>query len=454
MEAARESGVRSFEVEALGILGDALHFAGSSREAIDRLSEARQTAADAGSVEGLLFATDSLAECLVDTDHLEEAIVVANRGADDARRFGLDRRFGAMFRGQAGWALFELGRWDEAEATMSHGLDIGHGRVWGLSVRARLLAAMGRTDEASASLAAILDMFPEGLPELARLELVRSGVDVLLVQGDSRAPSTMATQALDADYPSVGLRLGIAANGLRAAADLAESGRARRDGSNAAEAVAAGEILGAEVARQRAILAGWLEPTPSKVAAAQLADAELARLAGASDPDLWAAIEVAYERVPMPFPVAYARFRRAEALLVKDRTKTMPTELLRAAHATCSVAQAATDDRVDRRPGAPGAHRPDRAEPRPGRTGPVLGRGAGQRRSDLGLSARELEVLALVADGRTNGEIARALFITTKTASSHVTHILDKLGATNRVEAAVIASRAGLTLGATDETNA
>ena len=156
--------MRSFEVDALGILGDALHFAGSSREAIDRLSEARQTAADAGSVEGLLFATDSLAECLVDTDHLEEAIVVANRGAEDARRFGLDRRFGAMFRGQAGWALFELGRWGEAEATMSQGLDIGHGRVWGLSVRARLLAAMGRTDEASASLAAILEMFPGGPP--------------------------------------------------------------------------------------------------------------------------------------------------------------------------------------------------------------------------------------------------------------------------------------------------
>ena len=80
VEAARASGLRAFEVEALGILGDALHFTGSSREAIERLSEARQTAADAGGVEGLLFATDSLAECLVDTDHLEEGIVAATRG--------------------------------------------------------------------------------------------------------------------------------------------------------------------------------------------------------------------------------------------------------------------------------------------------------------------------------------------------------------------------------------
>ena len=334
------------------------------------MSEARQTAADAGSVEGLLFATDSLAECLVDTDHLEEAIVVANRGADDARRFGLDRRFGAMFRGQAGWALFELGRWGEAEATMSQGLDIGHGRVWGLSIRARLLAAMGRTDEASASLAAILEMFPEGLPDLARLELVRSGVDVLLVQGDLTGAVEMATQALDADYPSVGLRLGIAASGLRAAADLAESSRARREGSTATEAMAAGEVLGAEVARQRAILSGWSDPTPSKVAAAYLADAELARLAGASDPDLWAAIEAAYEPVPMPFPVAYARFRRAEALLVKDRTKDHADRPAAGRLRHVRVAQCRTDDRVDRKPGAPGADRPDGAEHRSGRTGP------------------------------------------------------------------------------------
>ena len=48
--------------------------------------------------------------------------------------------------------------------------------------------------------------------------------------------------------------------------------------------------------------------------------------------------------------------------------------------------------------------------------------------NDLGLSVRELEVLALVAAGRTNGQIAKELFISPKTASVHVTHILDKLG--------------------------
>jgi DNA-binding NarL/FixJ family response regulator len=62
----------------------------------------------------------------------------------------------------------------------------------------------------------------------------------------------------------------------------------------------------------------------------------------------------------------------------------------------------------------------------------------------LGLSAREVEVLGLIAAGLSNGEIAERLFITRKTASVHVTHILDKLGVANRVEAAIVAERAGL----------
>jgi DNA-binding NarL/FixJ family response regulator len=60
------------------------------------------------------------------------------------------------------------------------------------------------------------------------------------------------------------------------------------------------------------------------------------------------------------------------------------------------------------------------------------------------LSAREREVLALVARGRTNREIAGALVISEATARHHVSHILEKLGMTRRAEAAALASRLGL----------
>jgi DNA-binding CsgD family transcriptional regulator len=64
-----------------------------------------------------------------------------------------------------------------------------------------------------------------------------------------------------------------------------------------------------------------------------------------------------------------------------------------------------------------------------------------------GLTARELDVVALVAEGRTNRQIADALFISAKTASVHVSNILAKLGVTNRGEAAAAARRLGLDLG-------
>jgi DNA-binding NarL/FixJ family response regulator len=63
---------------------------------------------------------------------------------------------------------------------------------------------------------------------------------------------------------------------------------------------------------------------------------------------------------------------------------------------------------------------------------------------DLGLTGRELEVLRLVAAGRSNREIAAELFISPKTASVHVSNILGKLGAASRGEAAAKAHTLGL----------
>jgi DNA-binding NarL/FixJ family response regulator len=64
----------------------------------------------------------------------------------------------------------------------------------------------------------------------------------------------------------------------------------------------------------------------------------------------------------------------------------------------------------------------------------------------FGLTTREREVLALVAEGYTNRRIADTLFISESTAGVHVSHILGKLGVETRTEAAAIAVRLGLDL--------
>jgi DNA-binding CsgD family transcriptional regulator len=72
-----------------------------------------------------------------------------------------------------------------------------------------------------------------------------------------------------------------------------------------------------------------------------------------------------------------------------------------------------------------------------------LGDGRGQASGVRDLTARELEVVRLVAQGLTNGQIAARLFISTKTASVHVSNVLRKLGLSSRVELAEWAGAQG-----------
>jgi DNA-binding NarL/FixJ family response regulator len=64
--------------------------------------------------------------------------------------------------------------------------------------------------------------------------------------------------------------------------------------------------------------------------------------------------------------------------------------------------------------------------------------------ADLGLTQREVEVLGQLASGRTDREIAEALFISKKTVSVHVSNLLRKLDVTNRVEAGRVGQAHGL----------
>ena len=67
-----------------------------------------------------------------------------------------------------------------------------------------------------------------------------------------------------------------------------------------------------------------------------------------------------------------------------------------------------------------------------------------RRREDTGLSPREREILELLAEGRTQGQIATELVISPKTVGTHIQHILGKLGVNTRAQAVAMAFRRGL----------
>ena len=75
---------------------------------------------------------------------------------------------------------------------------------------------------------------------------------------------------------------------------------------------------------------------------------------------------------------------------------------------------------------------------------PARTRSMAARAAEPNLTERELEVLALVVAGRTNPEIGLALTISLGTVRTHVSSILEKLGAASRAEATAIAIRRGL----------
>ena len=136
-----------------------------------------------------------------------------------------------------------------------------------------------------------------------------------------------------------------------------------------------------------------------------------------------------WARLHRPFQVAYARLREAEAIVANrgDRDRAV-SAIAEAAGIAAQLGASPLAERINTFVRQARLSLPSAPETEPG----------------LGLTAREAEVLGLVAAGRTNRQIADALFITRKTASVHVSNLMGKLGAANRGEAAALAYRLGL----------
>jgi DNA-binding CsgD family transcriptional regulator/tetratricopeptide (TPR) repeat protein len=444
IEVARAAGSAAVETHALCSLGTALARLEDPDDGLAALGEARRLAARLGAAKDEARACVNLSDLLNDLGRLEEAVTVAMEGIEVARAAGLRRTFGAFLAGNAAAALHNQGRWDEtAELTAAH-LELGDDEDLNtVTLRqsvATLDAGRGAFESALAHVRAarrlagdefIAVQYP---PVLAAVE-----AEVAAWQGRlAEAAAAVAGGLAALRGPLVDLRACmLLALGLRVEGDRAGLAAARHDHDTLADARlvadglvqwARGTLAGSRITWRRALLA--------------TCEAEHARVQGEPDPERWLAAVTAWEASGHPYPLALARWRAAEALLARRGDRTLAAELLRQSHAAAvrlgaaplrgELERLARLGRVDLRPQGPD-----------GPVGPVADPAAAARAA-LGLTARELEVLTLVAEGRSNRQVAQALFISAKTASVHVSNILAKLGVASRVEAAAVAHRHGL----------
>ncbi|HEX7146942.1 MAG TPA: response regulator transcription factor, partial [Actinomycetota bacterium] len=450
---ARQVGARVVEGHALNSLGTAIVRLDQVDRGLACLEDARRLAAELGAAKDEARACVNLSDILEDLGRLEESLTVATEGMEVASAAGLRRTFGAFLAGNAASTLCNLGRWEESARLTDAYLELGDDEdlntVTLRQSRAVLDAGRGDFANALAHVGAARrlsgDMFiaVQYAPVLSAVE-----AEVAAWQGRLDEAAAAVAGGLAALLgPLADLRACmLLALGLRVEADRVALAVARHDPATVADArLVAAELLrwaggalgGSEVAWKRALLA--------------TCEAEWARAQGQDNPEGWLTAVAAWEASGHPYPLAVARWRAAGALLARRGDRAQAAGLLRLAHEVAvalgagplrgEVERLARLGRVDLHPDDAGDAGPDKttsggdgparaAEPPPG--------------AELGLTARELEVLALVAEGRSNRQVGDALFISAKTASVHVSNILAKLGVASRVEAAAVAHRLDL----------
>ncbi len=464
---ARQAGDPATEAAALVTLACSEPLTGDMKRSRALLAEARAVAVRANAYRPLLRVAITESDMLEGVGQHELAAAVARDGITAAREYGLARTSGAVLAINLAEPLVSLGRWDEAGEVIerAHQLlppRLSRSSLWRLSgdmalARGDLTAASEFADLTRAALDRTRYKDQNQLP-LARLE-----TELRLAQERPAEALAVAEDALDRFdlLPSPRYAWPLLAAAARAcdpaasAGDLALLARAAalRDRLRTAAAKLAAEGL-AQRAYQLTFAAEIMSadrPPAGAVPGHATADDAGPPAGHAAHPgDLraaWDDAAQAWEAVGQPYPLAAALLRAAGAALNTGDRDAGGTRLRRAGALaqelgarplSGDIALVARRARISLSPLDGPGDQPGTA----GGTGhsPVPG-------PPLGLTAREYEVLRLVAAGHSNREIAGELFISVKTASVHVSNILGKLGVTSRGEAAATAHRLRLFTG-------
>ena len=363
----------------------------------------------------------------------EDSAQLAADAGRAAIRYGVERRYGRWYLANEAHAALELGRLYDAERFAR---TVGEHRYLGMwTVIAKVESIRGHLDAARGALSTS-DLWNSPLWRLEAeifVERAAGNFDGVLAGIDEAETQRRSSELV----APVWLLLG---TGIGAAADHALMARRRRRRAAADDAGRLGH--------------DWLEQLRSIVdigradggagafceATLATAEGELQRLERNPDPAPWRSAVSKWRALSHPYGTAYAELRLAEALLATDGDRAEVARVLRGAHeATIALGAVPLRNEIEsvaRHARIELASDPD--APPPGASDPQATEAA---RSSL--TARERDVLRLVAEGHTNREIGDRLFISEKTASVHVSNAMAKLGALSRYEAAAAAERTG-----------
>ena len=446
---AEAVGSDAAQAQVLATLGFDLAYLGDPDAGIAALERARDIAEAIGTAEDTARAYLNLAEVLSGPlSRFDAAVTVATDGAARARALGLARSFGVALQAIAVNTLFRAGRWREVDGIMAYAFaqkPTGAAAIELYLAAARL--SVGRADfpRAREELAAAERMSTDALgPRYeAALLTLRAGLALWEGRPDlARDAVTAAVVACGSASDDVWLLAPILWHGLRAEADRAEQSRRQRSEEELVEALGIGAGL---LGQARGLIADSIEAAPAVRAVVEaylhLCEGEWSRASARCDPERWALAAASWQESGQPYPVAYARFRQAEALLGLRSQSAEAAALLRAANRTAEQLLA---EPLRREIAALAARARVVLDPADAKPDPDVDLREPQPAALSGLTPREVDVLVLVAQGRSNREIADRLYISEKTASVHVSHILAKLGVRTRVQATALAHQLGV----------
>ena len=380
-------------------------------------------------------ATQALDNYLVARGRLREAVRMASEALQWALEDGA--LAAAVWRsGFLGSTLAEQGRLREGLDAVRTGLSVTGVSSGSAVVRlAAMVVAVRRGDLQAAELhERRAQEQVVALEERPGLEAPPALAEYLLARGEPAAALHLLRRTLPAHSVDPRVADRMVMWGARAAADLALAARDRGDDSGVDRAEAAlAELLQARAGLSRALFEPGDTDDLVQPAYEAIFAAEVARCSGAVDPDAWSSAARLCERASLQWEENLARWRQAESLAVHGAAGSAAAPL-RQVHAYATREGAAR--LLAHVEALAASTRISLEDPRQAPT--VAGASSARL---AGLTVREGEVLAHLVAGRTYAEIARALFISEKTVSTHVSHVLRKTGTRSRQEVSALALR-------------